>query len=202
MPEPRVPVNTPHVSLLRVPIHDHAELRVLTSEHAVPRGPLVNEQISQVKVAVKSIQERTTKPTAPITTAPIAMRTRVVQASAKLQGAAKEVASQGPTGNSCSKSHSKLERAMYAACFIDNKNGDAQRLESQRYQVAMFVAALAVMDMELGDVTKHRQLTNHTDPAIHRTWNTLTANKIKRLCQGVGNQIKDPINTRHLITKE
>ena len=43
---------------------------------------------------------------------------------------------------------------MYAACFIDNKNKDAQRLGSRRYPMAMFVAALAVMDMESGDMMK------------------------------------------------
>ena len=62
-----------------------------------------------------------------------------------------------------------------------NKNGDAQRLASQRYLSAMLAAALAVMDMESGKMTKHRQLTTHIDPLIHRTWNTSIANKVGRL---------------------
>ena len=65
------------------------------------------------------------------------------------------MANQGPAGSTRSKPSNTLEKAMYAACFIDNKNGDAQRLASRRYPMAMFVAALAVMDMESGDMMKH-----------------------------------------------
>ena len=137
--------------------------------------------------ALKRLQKTSTKPTPLMQTAPIATRTRAAQTSAKLKAAAHKVANQGPAGNTRSKSSNRLERAMYAACFIDNKKGDAQRLASHRYSMAMFVAALAIMNMESGDMLKHRQLTNHMDPAIHRTWNTLTANEIGRLFQGVGN---------------
>ena len=123
----------------------------------------------------------------------------------QLQAAAKEVAnknSQGPAGNTQSKLHNTLERAMYATCFINNKNEDAQRLASQRYPAAMFAAALAIMDIELGNMMKHQQLTNQTDPDIHTTWNTLTANTIGCLFQGIGNQIKDPTNTCHFPRKK
>ena len=41
------------------------------------------------------------------------------------------------------------------ASFIDKKSGDVQRLASPRYSAAMFAAALAVMDMKLGNMTKH-----------------------------------------------
>ena len=44
---------------------------------------------------------------------------------------------------------------MYVACFVNNKNGDAQWLASWRYPTAMFVAALAVIDIKLDKMTKH-----------------------------------------------
>ena len=84
---------------------------------------------------------------------------------------------------------------MYAACFIDNKTGDEQQLVSRRYPAAMFAATLEVMNIELGNMMKHWQLPNHTDPVM-------PANKIDRLFQGIGDQIKDPTNTCHFITKE
>ena len=80
------------------------------------------------------------------------MRTQAAQTLAKLKAAAQEVANRGPAGSTRSKTSNTLERAMYAACFIDNKNGDAQRLASCRYPMVMFAAALAVMGVELGDI--------------------------------------------------
>ena len=70
---------------------------------------------------------------------------------------------------------------MYTACYINNKNGDAQELASQRYPAAMFVVVLAVMNIELSDITKHWQLINNQDADINKTWNTLTAKELGRL---------------------
>ena len=115
---------------------------------------------TQVKAAIQRLQETATKPTASINNTPITTRIMGVQVAAKqLQAAAKEVAtknSQGPAGNTQSKAHNTLERAMYAACFIDNKNGDAQRLTSQRYPAALFAAALTVMNIKSGNTMKHQ----------------------------------------------
>ena len=112
-----------------------------------------------MKTAIQRIQETVTKPMAPIKYTPIATRTRGAQTAAnQIQAAAKEVAgkkSQGPAGNTRSKLHNTLKKAMYVACFIDNKNRDAQRLASQRCPAAMFAVVLAVMDIELGAMTKH-----------------------------------------------
>lgn len=83
-----------------------------------------------------------------------------------LQVVAKELAStinQDPAENTRSKSHNTLERAMYAACYIDDKNDDAQQLASQRYPAGIFMAAAVVMDIKLGDMTKYQQLTNYQD---------------------------------------
>lgn len=184
----------------RVPTHEHIDPRVPTHEQEVPRvTPRVN-------AAIKYLQEMTTKSTAAINTTPKVTRTRGAQTMARqLQAAAKKAAnknSQGPAGNTRSKSHNTLLRAMYAACFINNEHGDAQRLASWRYLAAMFVAAFTVMNIKSGDMMKHWQLINHTNPDIHRIWNTSTANKIGRLFQGVGNQIKDSTNTCHSIAKE
>ena len=66
----------------------------------------------------------------------------------------------------------------------------------------MFVEALAVTDIKLGDMMKHWQLTNHKNFNIHRTWNTLTVNSIGCLFKGIGDIIKDPINTCHFIIKK
>ena len=137
------------------------------------RVPITTPHISVPRVHTNVHAEPSVPP-------PIATRTQAARASAKIKAAAQEVTKQGPAGNTrSSKSTNTLQRAMYAACFIDNKNGDAQRLASRKYPVAMFAAALAVMDMESGDMIKYRQHTNHLNPAIHRTWNASTANEIE-----------------------
>ena len=200
-PEPRVSVTAPHISVSKVQKSEHTEPRVSASEKAFPSESFA-QAFPEMTTAFKHLQKTSTKPTPPIQTTPIATRTQAAQASAKLKAAAHEVANQGPASNTRSKSCNTLERAMYAACFIDNKNGDAQRLASCRYPMAMFAAALALMDMESGNMMKHRQLTNHLDHAIHRTWNTLTANEVGCLLQGVGNRIPKPTNTCHFIRKD
>ena len=105
--------------------------------------------------ALKRLQEKLTSPTPPMKSTPIATRSQAAQMLAKLKTAAHKVTNQGHAGNTRSKSSNTLERAMYIACFIDNKNGDTQRLASHIYPMAMFAAALAVMDMESGDMMKH-----------------------------------------------
>ena len=139
---------------------------------------------------IKRLQETARKPTAPPNNISIVLRTWAVQAALKqLQIAAKEVAnknSQGRARNTGSKSYNTLERAIHVACYFDNKNGDVQQLASWRYSAAIFLAALVVMNIELGDSMKHIQLTNHQDSDINRAWNTPTANRLGRVFQGVG----------------
>ena len=104
-------------------------------EQAVSNESLANEAkrvFPYVKAAMKRIQETPTTPTAPMTTTLIATRTQAAQTSENLKAAAHKVANQGPAGNTCSKFSNTLERTMYTACFIDNKNGDTQRLASHR----------------------------------------------------------------------
>ena len=152
--EPRVSVTTLHISVPRVQTSEHTEPRVTALEQAVPKESFA-KTYPQVKAALKRLQETLTTPTPPMKTTLIATRTQAAQTSAKLKAAAYNVANLGPAGNTRSKSSNTLERAMYAACFIYNKNEDAQRLVSRRYPMAMFAAALAVLDMESGDMMKY-----------------------------------------------
>ena len=126
---------------------------------------------------------------------PVASRTRGAQTKAA-------AAEAGPARRTRSQTGNILERALHAACFIDNKSGSAKRLAYKRYPKAMFSAALAVMDIESGKMLKHRQLINHPDPDTNQTWRTSTANEIGRLFQGVGGRIKNPTNTCHFVKKD
>ena len=93
---------------------------------------------------------------------PIVSRTRAAQATAmKL--------SQGPASNTRSQSNYVLERALHAASFLDKKSSNSKRLVSRKFLPAIFVAALAIMDIDSGKMLKHRQLTNHQDQDISRT---------------------------------
>ena len=107
--------------------------------------------------------------------------------------------SQGPASNTCSQSNYALETLLHVASFLDKKGVNAKRLASQKFPLAIFAAALAVMDIDSGKMLKHQQLTNHQDQVISSTWNTSTANKIGRLFQGVGKRIKDSSSTCHFI---
>ena len=114
---------------------------------------------------------------------PIASRTRAAQAAAtKL--------SQGPASNTRSQSNCALERALHVARFLDKKSVSAKRLTSRKFPPAIFAAALAVMDIDSGQMLKYQHLTNHQDQDISRTWNTLTTNKIGRLFQRVGGNLR------------
>lgn len=82
-----MPVNPPHISVLRSQTREHTESRVVTSEQKVSRRALVKEVIRvlpQVRVAIKQIQGTATTPMAPIPTAPIASSTQATQTSEKL----------------------------------------------------------------------------------------------------------------------
>ena len=126
---------------------------------------------------------------------PIASRTRAAQAAVTKF-------SQGPAGNTQSQLNIALERALNAASYLDNKIINVKHLAKWKFLPTIFTAALAVMDIDSGKMLKHWQLTNHQDQDISRTWNTLTADKIGRLFQGVGVIIKNPSNTYHFIRKE
>ena len=108
----------------------------------------------------------------------------------------------GKFGITRSQSNIALERVLHAASFLNNSSVKAKRLASRKFLPAIFAAALAVMDIDSGKILKHRQLTNHQDQDISRTWNTSTANEIGRLFHGVGKRIKDPSNTCHFIRKD
>ena len=88
---------------------------------------------------------------------------------------------QGPAQDTRLQSTNALERALHAVSFLDNKSVNARRLATRKFPPAIFGAALAVTDIDSGKMLKHRQLTNHQDQDISRTWNTLTANEIDRL---------------------
>ena len=133
---------------------------------------------------------------------PVASKTR----GAKLKVAASEASARkladGPASRTRSQTGNILERALHAACYVDNTSGSAKRLAYKKYPKAMFSAALAVMDIESGKMLKHRQLINHPNPDTSQTWRTSTANEIGRLFQGVGGRIKNPTNTCHFIRKD
>ena len=95
-----------------------------------------------------------------------------------------------------------MEKALHAASFLDNNSVKVKHLTSWKFPPEIFAAALAVMEIDSGKMMKHRQLTNHQDQDISRTWNISTANGIGRLFQGVGKRIKDPSNTCHFIRKD
>ena len=143
--------------------------------------------LQQLLRAAKATPVRQPSPTLPIDS-----RTRSERAAATKF-------SLGPARNTRSSAHCALERALHAQSFLDEKSVSARRLSSQKYPPAIFAAAMAVMDVDTGEMLKHRQLTNHNDPDISRTWNKSTGNEIGRLFQGVGNRIKDPLNTCHFV---
>ena len=55
------------------------------------------------------------------------------------------------------------------------------------------------MDIESGQMMKHRQLITDTHKLIRKKWTHSLANKFGRLFQGVCNQIKSPTNTCYFI---
>ena len=87
-------------------------------------------------------------PRVPILTVSIASRTRAAQAIAtKL--------SQGPASNTRSQWNCVLEWALHAASFLDKKCVSAKRLASRKFPPAIFAAAIAVMDIDSGEMLKH-----------------------------------------------
>ena len=179
---PRVQEDTTRTSitpraLQRVILQEFLRLNAKTPRvlSATPHTPVPLRQ-----EVVKPISVQKPSPTmtqALPTVAPIASRTQAAQATTtKLV--------QGPAKNTRSHSIIALERALHAASFLDDKSVNAKRLATRKFPPAIFAAALAVMDIDSGKMLKHRQLTNHQDQDISRTWNTSTANKIGRLMRG------------------
>ena len=116
----RVPVSaTEGQPIPRVPVSatdGQASPRVLPSTTVEQPSPKVESTATKQQ----RFQQATTQ-----SVQPVASRTR----SAKLKAAAAEA---GPARRTRSQTGNILERALHAACFVDNKSGSAQRLACKR----------------------------------------------------------------------
>ena len=70
----------------------------------------------------------------------------------------------------------------------------AQRTCSRYSLTANLLADLPVLDKESGKLLEHRQLRRH--PRLKETWETSYANKLGRLCQGIGKGTAGPAQQR------
>ena len=124
--------------------------------------------------------------------APIASRTRASQA--KVEAHKEPILRR-------MRSQYGLETALAPAAEFNGKHANAQRLASGNFPKAVFETVLAVMDIESGKMMKHRHFITHTHKLIRERWTHSSANKFRRLFQGVGNQIKSLTNTCSFIHK-